>query len=228
MGMAYDDNRAKLLMTLPGVAHGVAITLLGALGDIHRFKDGDHAASYLGLTPRLHQSGSKSHFGRITKAGCPQTRATLVQAVQAASDHPGPIGAFFRRLRKRKKYNVAIIATARKMVTIAYLMLKNNEPYRYAKMDVVQKKLAKCRSFGQQQADGPAATKSQVASSPLNELYQRHGLSPCQSPTAWSDGERKALTAAEVMEFAESSHGAVSKEHKSSAQKIIKKKNTST
>ena len=224
MGMAYDDNRAKLLMTLPGVAHGVAITLLGALGDIHRFKDGDHAASYLGLTPRLHQSGSKSRFGRITKAGCPQTRATLVQAVQAASDHPGPIGAFFRRLRKRKKYNVAIIATARKMVTIAYLMLKNNEPYRYAKIDVVKKKLAKCRSFGQQQADGPAATKSQVGSSPLNELYQRHGLSPCQSPTAWSDGERKALTTAEVMEFAESSHGAVSKEQKSSTHKTIKKK----
>ena len=114
------------------------------------------------------------------------------------------------------------------MVTIAYLMLKNNEPYRYAKIDVVQKKLAKCRSLVQQQAAGPAATKSKVASSPLNELYQRHGLSPCQSPTAWSDGERKALTAAEVMEFAESSHGAASKELKSSAHKTIKKKNIPT
>src|SRR6185436_8081090 len=79
-----------------------------------------------------------TYHGRITKAGCPQTRAMLVQAVQAASDHPGPIGAFFRRLRKRKKYNVAVIATARKLVTIAYLMLKNNEPYRYAKPLVVK------------------------------------------------------------------------------------------
>src|SRR3982751_4778950 len=77
--------------------------------------------------------------------GCPQTRAMLVQVVQAASDHPGPIGAFFRRLRRRKKYNVAVIATARKLVTIAYLMLKNNEPYRYAKPELVKGKLDECR-----------------------------------------------------------------------------------
>ncbi|MFO0806447.1 MAG: IS110 family transposase [Gemmataceae bacterium] len=145
MAMAYEDGRAKLLMTLPGVAHAVAISLLAALGDVSRFKDGDHAASYIGLTPSLRQSASKRYHGRITKAGSPQTRAMLVQAVQAASDHPGPIGAFFRRLRKRKKYNVAVIATARKLVTIAYLMLKNNEPYRYAKLDVVKGKFMDCR-----------------------------------------------------------------------------------
>ena len=59
MAMAYEDGRAKLLMTLPGVAHGVAMSLLAALGDIARFQDGDHAASYLGLTPSLRQSASK-------------------------------------------------------------------------------------------------------------------------------------------------------------------------
>ena len=80
MAMAYEDGRAKLLMTLPGVAHGVAMSLLAAFGDIARFKDGDHAASYLGLTPSLRQSAAKRYHGRITKAGCPQTRAMLVQA----------------------------------------------------------------------------------------------------------------------------------------------------
>jgi len=142
MALAYEDSRAELLMTLPGIAHGVAVSLLAALGDISRFPDGDHAASYLGLTPRTRQSGAKCYHGGITKAGCPQTRAMLTQAVQAASDHPGPIGAFFRRLRKRKRYNVAVIATARKLVTIAGLMLKNNEPYRCAKADVVKGKFA--------------------------------------------------------------------------------------
>jgi len=63
----------------------------------------------------------------------------LVQAVQAASDHPGLLGAFFRRKRKRKKFNVAVIAPASKVVTIAYLMLKHNEPYRYGKVDVIKK-----------------------------------------------------------------------------------------
>ena len=212
MAMAYENSRAKLLMTLPGVAHGVAMSLLAAFGDIERFKDGDHAASYLGLTPSLRQSATKRYHGRITKAGCPQTRAMLVQAVQAASDHPGPIGAFFRRLRKRKKYNVAVIATARKLVTIAYLMLKNNEPYRYAKLDVVSNKLTDCRRKAKQPA--PKRTKAGQAvteASPLNELYRRHGMPPCQSPAEWSAGERRFLDVAEVTPFADSAHTATLK-----------------
>ena len=206
MAMAYEDDRAKLLMTLPGVAHGVAVSLLAALGDVGRFKDGGHAASYLGLTPRVRQSAAKYYHGGITKAGCPQTRAMLVQAVQAASDHPGPIGAFFRRLRKRKRYNVAVIATARKLVAVAYLMLKNNEPYRYAKPDVVKDKLTDCRRNAQRPEPAEPADASPADPRPLNELYRRHGMPECQPPGAWSAGERRALEAAEVTAFAESAH----------------------
>lgn len=211
MAMAYDDGRAKLLMTLPGVAHGVALSLLAALGDIHRFKDGDHAASYLGLTPSLRQSAAKRYHGHITKCGCPQTRAMLVQAVQAASDHPGPLGAFFRRLRKRKTYNVAVIATARKLVTIAYLMLKNNEPYRYAKFDVVKGKFTDCRRKAQKAAPKQRAEAAKSQESPLNELYLEHGLPACQAPDQWSDGERRALDAADVSTFAEEVHSPATK-----------------
>jgi transposase len=204
MALAYEDGRAKLLMTLPGVAHGVAVSLPAALGDTSRFPDGDHAASYLGLTPRLRQSAAKRHSGGITKAGCPQTRAMLVQAVQAASDHPGPIGAFFRRLRKRKKYNVAVIATARKLVTVAYLMLKNNEPYRYAKPDVVKGKLADCR---RKAGLAPSRTKAEDAGgSRLNDLYREHGLPACPPPAGWSAGERRGHGDADVTAFAEGVH----------------------
>ena len=128
-------------MTLPGVAHGVALTLIAALGDITRFRDGDHAASYLGLTPIVRQSAGKCYRGSITKAGSSTARAMLTQAAQHAAEHPGPLGAFYRRLKKRKARNVAIVATARKLVTIAFLMLKNNEPYRYARPERVQAKL---------------------------------------------------------------------------------------
>lgn len=212
MAMAYDDGRAKLLMTLPGVAHGVAMSLLAALGDIQRFKDGDHAASYLGLTPSLRQSAAKRYHGHITKSGCPQTRAMLVQAVQAASDHPGPLGAFFRRLRKRKKYNVAVIATARKLVTIAFLMLKNNEPYRYAKLGVVKGKFTECLRKSQKAASKRSKkTSMSLEESPLNDLYRQHGLPTCQSPSEWSAGERRALTAADVSTFAEDVHAPASK-----------------
>ena len=56
----------------------------------------------------------------------------VLPAAQQDGTHPGPVGAFFRRLSKRKNRSVAVVATARKLVVIAWHMLRNNEPYRYA------------------------------------------------------------------------------------------------
>jgi hypothetical protein len=56
--------------------------------------------------------------------------------------HPGPIGAFFCRIHKRKNFNIAAVATACKLVTIGFLMLKNNEPYRYSLPAPTQLKLS--------------------------------------------------------------------------------------
>jgi transposase len=88
MALTGGGERAKLLMTPPGVAHGVALSLLAALGDLSRFKDGDHAASYLGLVPSTRQSGRHCHHGSITKAGCGPTRTMLIQAAQHAPATP--------------------------------------------------------------------------------------------------------------------------------------------
>lgn len=120
-------------MTIPGVDYIVALGILSALGEVSRFQDGVHAAAYLGLAPSTRQSGNRCYHGHITKCGSSQARRLLTQAAQHASRHAGPLGAFFRRLSKRKNRSVAITAVARKLVTIAYLMLKNNEPYRYAR-----------------------------------------------------------------------------------------------
>jgi transposase len=128
--IARAEMKVRLLITIPGVNYVVALGLLSSLGDISRFSDGDHAASYLGLVPSTKQSGRRCYHGPITKAGGGQVRGLLTQAAQHASRHPGPIGAFFRRLAKRKSRQVAIVAVARKLVTIAYLMLKNNVSFR--------------------------------------------------------------------------------------------------
>ena len=133
----------QLLMTLPGVNYAVALGLLAALGDISRFRDGDHAASYLGLVPSTRQSGNQCYHGHITKAGNWPARWLLTQAAQHVARHPGPLGAFFRRLAKRKNRNVAIIAMARKLVLVAFLMLKNNEPYRYARPELMREKFSR-------------------------------------------------------------------------------------
>jgi hypothetical protein len=203
--LAHHDDRVRLLMTLPGVA----LTLIAALGDIGRFRDGDHAASYLGLTPIVRQSAGKCYRGSITKAGSSTSRAMLTQAAKHAASHPGPLGAFFRRLNKRKTRNVAIVATARKLVTIAFLMLKNNEPYRYAQPERVRAKLRHVeRAAEESRSKGPRA-KPEVQSEPANRLnraYTRVGLPPAQSPAEWSAGERRILEEAGAATFAEEVH----------------------
>ena len=218
MALAHDNEQVKLLMTLPGVAHGVALTLIAALGDLSRFKDGDHAASYLGLVPSTRQSARRCYHGSITKAGCSQTRAMLTQAAQHAADHPGPIGAFFRRLRKRKTRNVAIVATARKLVTIAFLMLKNHEPYRYARPETVKPKLAEVRRKGGGQPSKPGPQSPDAKASPLNTVYEREGLPAASEPREWPTAEKRVLEEAGVLEFAQEVHRPRAKARKKPAK----------
>jgi transposase len=125
-------------MTLPGVSLVLAQTLWAVLGAVERFRDADHAASYLGLVPSTHQSGRHCYHGPITKEGHRHARSLLVQSAQSVTEHPGPLGAFFRRIAKRRGHNVAVVATARKLVVIAWHMLKANEPYRHARPQTVE------------------------------------------------------------------------------------------
>ena len=79
---AWDQARVRLLMTIPGVDYCVALALVAALGDLSRFADGDHAASYLGLTPSVKQSANACHYGPISKRGASHARWLLTQAAQ--------------------------------------------------------------------------------------------------------------------------------------------------
>lgn len=196
----YSDARVKLLMTLPGVDVTVAETLIAALGDVSRFPDADHAASYVGLVPSTRQSGDRCYHGPITKAGNSHARWSLVQAAHSVARHPGPLGHFFNKLAKKKNYNVSVVATARKLVVIAWHMLTNNEPYRYAIPRSTEEKLRRLRvkATGQRRKSGPAkGTKSKplVAGGgrtikSLARVYREEGL---PEPRALTPGERRTV-----------------------------------
>ena len=189
---AYSEPRVRLLMTLPGVDMAVALGLMAALGEPSRFANADKAAAYFGLVPSTKQSGRHCYHGRITKQGNSHARWLLVQAAQHVTAHPGPLGVFFRRLAKRKNRNVAVVAVARKLVTIAWHMLRRNEPYRYAQPATTAVKLAKLRNLatGTRRRGGvakgtprPASYGSgkQLRRTPsLDAVYAREGLPPRQ------------------------------------------------
>ncbi len=207
----YADARVTLLLTLPGVDLAVAQTLLAALGDVTRFRDGAHAASYLGLVPSTRQSAAHCHHGPITKAGRGHARWLLVQAAQHLDQHPGPLGACFRRLARKKNRHVAVVATARKLVVLAWHLLTNGEPYRYALPRPTEEKLRRLRT----RAGGPRRTPGPTAGTPrptggpaggtrlvkpLSQVYQAEGLPPTR-PLA--PGEQAALRRAGVAPFVE-------------------------
>src|SRR5664279_3429125 len=187
-------------MTLPGVGFATALALRAALGDLDRFPSPDHAAAYLGLVPSTYQSGDKTHHGHITKHGNSHARWMLVEAAQSVDDHPGPLGHFFRKLARKKNRNVAVVATARKLVTIAWHMLRNGEPYRYAIPRATETKLSKLRLLAggprlkSGVAKGEKATAKLAGGSrlikALPDLYQREGLPPLTPPRS---GEARAL-----------------------------------
>jgi transposase len=204
----YAEPRVKLLMTLPGVDVAVAEAVLAALGDVSRFRDGDHAASYLGLVPKTRASAERCYHGSITKAGNSQARWMLVEAAHSAARHPGPLGHFFRKLAKKKSYNVAIVATARKLAVIAWHLLTHNEPYRYAIPKTTEQKLARLRvkATGRRRQGGVAKGVKSTARlaggsrriKPLAEVYATEDLPTPRPPTA---GEQRAVEASGAQDY---------------------------
>jgi len=203
--IAHHDDRMRLLVTLPGIDYAVAVVLVAALGDVNRFRDGDHFASYLGLVPSTRQSGDHCYHGPITKCGRGQARWMLIQSSQNLGRTHGPLGAFFRRLMRRKGHCIAVVAAARKLATIAFLMLKNNEPYRYATPLPTRKKLGRLRiaATGERRYAKPALGKKrpanygskvhQVRWPGLAEVYAAEGLPSMASIETLPPGERQFL-----------------------------------
>ena len=139
---ALTSAEARRLMTIPGVDVAAACTLIAAIGDIRRFDSPRKLAAYLGLDPRVRQSGEKpARHGRISKRGNPHARHVLVEAAWQAMRTPGPLRAFGERIRARKGTQVAAVAVARKIATIAWQMLTRGEDYAFQSPSLVRKKI---------------------------------------------------------------------------------------
>jgi transposase len=208
----HANEQVKLLMTLPGVDVATAEAMLAAWGDATRFPDGDHAAAYLGLVPSTKQSADKCYHGPITKRGNCHARWMLIQAAQHLDKHPGPLGHFFRRLMKKKTRNVAVVAGARKLAWIGWMMLKSNEPYRYAIPKSTEAKLAKLRvkATGQRRKGGAGKGVKAVAKLPggsrsvksLPQVLASEGL---PEPRPLSSGEQRTVAAADCKAYVDQS-----------------------
>jgi transposase len=134
----------RRLLTLPGVNVVAACALLAAIGDIRRFPTARQLVGYLGLDPRVSQSGAEpARHGRISKQGPGETRHVLVEAAWHAARSSGPLRAFHQRIAARRGSNIATVAVARKLALIAWHMLSRGEDYAFARPSLTREKIRK-------------------------------------------------------------------------------------
>ncbi|WP_414476501.1 IS110 family transposase [Microvirga sp. M2] len=139
---ALDDPQVRRLMTITGVNATVAMSVLAAIGDIKRFSSPQKLVSCFGLNPKVRQSGDKpAYHGHISKQGRTHARSMLVEAAWVISGVPGPLRAFFIRIRNKRGKSVAAVATARKLAVIVWHMLSKDEDYTWSRLALLQWKL---------------------------------------------------------------------------------------
>jgi transposase len=123
------SKEAKLLQTIPGVGPILALMILAEVGDVNRFHSAKHLASAAGLVPRVSQSGNSLRHGHITREGSSWLRWALVEAAIHTSVRPGPVRDRYLAIKKRKGNKIARVATARRLATYVYHMLKEGKTY---------------------------------------------------------------------------------------------------
>ena len=119
-----------LLRSIPAVGDKTAPRLLALLHS-RAFQSADQVTAFLGLVPVECQSGSSPHRRpRLSKAGAPRIRAALYMAAVVATRHNPHIQSLYERLLARGKAKMAALGAAmRKLVQLAFGVLKHQQPY---------------------------------------------------------------------------------------------------
>jgi transposase len=133
--LAEGNVLALRLRTVPGIGLITATALAGFAGDLRRFASGRKFASYLGLTPREHSSGSTRRLGAISKRGDSYLRKLLVhgaRALLAAAPRvrsPDRTRRWVLDLASRIGHNKATVALANKLARYAWAVATHEEDF---------------------------------------------------------------------------------------------------
>ena len=127
------DRRIELLESIPSLGTLSSRVIVGAIDGVERFESKKAVAKYGALTPRIYQSGGVTHLGRINRDGRMEVRRVLLQCAHTITRMKGyaarPLREFYERIAKRRGKKIAIVALARKLLTVAYGVLKTKKMY---------------------------------------------------------------------------------------------------
>ena len=129
--IAKEDHRVQRVMQIPGVGRTTAEAIVTSLDNASRFRSARQVSAYAGLVPRQYQSGETDRRGRITKRGSRLLRTLLVQCAWCSLKYNDWARATYERIHGGKKVRrkKAAIALARKLLVVAWAMLRDESDY---------------------------------------------------------------------------------------------------
>jgi transposase len=125
-------KKVGLLRSIPGVGRVTTWTILARVGDVRRFANSRKLVRYAGLAPSQRQSGNFRGGGRLTKSGNALLRAYLTQAalgIIQSKRANNPLRIWYEQVKKRRGWKKARVALARKILTVAYGVLKHERAF---------------------------------------------------------------------------------------------------
>lgn len=130
--MAREDERARRLMTTPGVGVLVALTFVSAIDQAERFRSSRMVGAHFGLTPKKYQSGETDRSGRISKIGDAGVRSALYEAANVILVRPvrsSDLKTWALGVAQRAGPRKAKVALARKLAVVLHRMLRDQSDF---------------------------------------------------------------------------------------------------
>jgi transposase len=132
----------KRLLQLHGMNLLSAISLLAEIGSVELFETSKQLVAYSGLATSVRQSNETGRQGHITKQGRKRLRTAAIRAVLSIVNRTNaPLMSFYQKKKREKGSGKAICATARKLLTIVFVMLKKELDYWYLEERLYNRKL---------------------------------------------------------------------------------------
>lgn len=125
--IAAQDDRARRLMTVPGIGALGATALIAAAGDGQQFRKARDMAAWLGLVPREYSTGGRTTLLSISKRSNGYLRRLLIHGARSCVMHldrtRDRLGAWLSGLESRMHCNKVTVALAAKVARIAWVIL---------------------------------------------------------------------------------------------------------
>ena len=143
LGTRTFPEEIELLLSIPGFGVLTAVVLLADIDTVDRFPTAKKFCAYLRTAPRIKESNTTTHLGRVTKQSRSMTCSILTQSVPHFKQAGPHFASFYARLRAGKSAGKSRIALIRKMLVCAYFMLKRRQLFFWAEKDRYDRKKTK-------------------------------------------------------------------------------------